>query len=361
MQQCWIVIYIAATIMAINGDVQDLRVSVISVQTRFAAVQNVNVILKYSNIGGDTMSIYKWYLPERGLSDPLFEVTRNGERVEYVGPLFKRRAPRAEDLISLAPGMTVSAAIQLSSVYNMTQSGNYIIQYKMKADQVLFTMDSMLKHKITPSNVDQESVLQSAPIVVYAVGRRNLLIEQAIKTTTLMRALTPTYISCSASQSSSIRSAVKAAEIYANNALQHISGSSSATARYITWFGQYSYSNWLTLKSHITKIQSVLNTKALSFDCACDAGDPGTYAYVYGTQHYKIYLCDEFWTASATGTDTKGGTLIHEIAHFKIVANTDDHAYGQSKAKSLAQSNPATALQNSDNLQYFVENNPYLY
>jgi peptidyl-Lys metalloendopeptidase len=358
MQQYWIFIYIAATIMATNGHVQDLRVSVISVQPRFAAIQNVNVILKYSNIGSDTMSIYKWYLPEKGLCDPLFEVTRNGVRVEYVGPLVKRRAPRADDVISLAPGMTVSTAIQLSLVYNMTQTGNYSIQYKMKADQVLFTMDSMLNNQIRSSNGVQEAVLQSAPIAVFAVGRRNLLIEQAIETTTLMRVLTPTYTSCSTSQSTSIRSAANAAESYINNAIQYMSGSSSA--RYTTWYGKYSSANWLTLKSHVTKVQSVLNTKTLSFDCACSAAGPGTYAYVYANQHYKVYLCDEFWKASATGTDTKGGTLVHEIAHFKIVAATGDHTYGQSSCKSLAQSNPANALMNSDNLQYFIENNPQL-
>jgi peptidyl-Lys metalloendopeptidase len=57
----------------------------------------------------------------------------------------------------------------------------------------------------------------------------------------------------------------------------------------------------------------------------------------------------------ATGIDSKSGTIIHELAHFSILAGTTDHAYGQSTCKSLAQSNPAKALMNSDNLQYFVE------
>lgn len=359
MQQCWIIIYIAATIMATNGHVQDLRVNVIPVQSRFASVQDVNVILKYSNIGDDTMSIYKWYLPEKGLCDPLFEVTRDGERVEYVGPLCKRRAPTADDVIFLTPGTTVSAAIQLSTVYNMTRSGNYIIQYKMNADQVLFTTDGMRKHKIVSSNGDQESVLQSPPIVVFAVGRRNLLIEQAIEASTQVRALKPTYIGCSTSQASALSTATNAAEILANNAVAYLNNGQSS-ARYTTWFGSYSSGNWAIAKSHFTKIQSALKTKTLSFDCTCPAAGPETYAYVYANQHYKVYLCGAYWPSVATGTDSKSGTIIHELAHFSILAGTTDHMYGQSGCKSLAQSSPAKALMNSDNLQYFVENNPKL-
>jgi peptidyl-Lys metalloendopeptidase len=61
-----------------------------------------------------------------------------------------------------------------------------------------------------------------------------------------------------------------------------------------------------------------------------------------------------------TGTDSQGGTIIHELAHFTVVAGTGDHAYTHANAKPLAQTNPAKALANSDSLQYFAENNPRL-
>ena len=54
-----------------------------------------------------------------------------------------------------------------------------------------------------------------------------------------------------------------------------------------------------------------------------------------------IYLCSVFWTAPLTGTDSKAGTLIHEMSHFNVVASTDDYVYGQTGAKSLAISEPA--------------------
>jgi peptidyl-Lys metalloendopeptidase len=79
---------------------------------------------------------------------------------------------------------------------------------------------------------------------------------------------------------------------------------------------------------------------------------------VYPTQPYKIYVCNAFWSAPTTGTDSKAGTLVHEMSHFNVVAATDDWAYGQSACKSLATSNPSKALDNADSHEYFAENTP---
>jgi peptidyl-Lys metalloendopeptidase len=52
-----------------------------------------------------------------------------------------------------------------------------------------------------------------------------------------------------------------------------------------------------------------------------------------------------------TGTDSKGGTLVHEVSHFNVVAGTDDDAFGQTNAKNLARNDPAKALANADNYE----------
>ena len=56
----------------------------------------------------------------------------------------------------------------------------------------------------------------------------------------------------------------------------------------------------------------------------------------------------------------QGGTLVHESSHFTQNGGTNDHAYGQTDCKSLAQSDPATAVDNADSHEYFAENNPPL-
>jgi hypothetical protein len=66
------------------------------------------------------------------------------------------------------------------------------------------------------------------------------------------------------------------------------------------------------------------------------------------------------WSAPRTGTDSRAGTLIHEVSHFNVVAGTDDIVYGQAGAKSLAASDPNGAINNADNHEYFAENTPSL-
>lgn len=59
------------------------------------------------------------------------------------------------------------------------------------------------------------------------------------------------------------------------------------------------------------------------------------------------------------GTDSKAGTLIHEMSHFTVVAGTDDIVYGQTGAKNLANSNPDSTIRNADSHEYFSENTPF--
>jgi peptidyl-Lys metalloendopeptidase len=97
-------------------------------------------------------------------------------------------------------------------------------------------------------------------------------------------------------------------------------------------------------------------------DCTCDGvSDPSsTFAYVYPNQPYTIHVCGAFWQAPVSGTDSKGGTLVHEMSHFNVIAGTNDHVYGQSAARNLAKTNPDQAIDNADNHEYFAENNPRL-
>jgi peptidyl-Lys metalloendopeptidase len=110
-------------------------------------------------------------------------------------------------------------------------------------------------------------------------------------------------------------------------------------------------------RAPILAIEDALDTKSMTLDCGCKKP---YYAYVYPGQPYKIFLCKAFWSAPLSGTDSKGGTLVHEMSHFNVVAGTDDEAYGQRDAAALALSDPAGARGNADNYEYFAENTPML-
>jgi peptidyl-Lys metalloendopeptidase len=163
---------------------------------------------------------------------------------------------------------------------------------------------------------------------------------------------------CTAEQQSTLFSAVGAATTMSGEAMSYLNSTKPGpTARYTTWFGTYSSGGWSTAQSHFAAISDAFNTKPLTLDCGCKKN---YYAYVYSNKPYVIYVCKVFWTAPMTGTDSKGGTLIHEMSHFNVVAGTDDWAYGQSAAKSLATSDPSKALDNADSHEYFAENTPAL-
>ena len=130
----------------------------------------------------------------------------------------------------------------------------------------------------------------------------------------------------------------------------------TTSARYTTWFGAYTSSRYATVSQHFVAIDDAFDTKAINVNCGCKKS---IYAYVQSNDPYKIYVCRAFWNAPNTGTDSRAGTLIHEMSHFDIVANTDDVIYGQAGAKNLAINDPDGATRNADSHEYFAENTPF--
>ncbi len=90
-------------------------------------------------------------------------------------------------------------------------------------------------------------------------------------------------------------------------------------------------------------------------------GSPGKYAEVYPDIPFKITLFTAFWNMKDAGTDSKAGTLIHEVSHWVIVRGTDDHGYGEDSEDlsfTLSRNNADTweAIAESYDLPYQPEN-----
>jgi len=357
MQHGFITAYITIVVLAAHVYAQDLHVSVIPKRFRFNANQDVEIILKYTNKGPETVLIYQHYIPKQQLSDPLFEVTLDGTPVQYVGRLVKRSVPTLGDMFELKPGRSVSSVVQLSLEYDMTKAGNYLVIFKHDIGPMLSTSASLLglNKSIEAAN---EFILQSPVASLFAEGRPNPRIVEPVEADLQGNLTTYSYVGCSSSQQSSISSALDEATGYAISSVKYLTTLTSDRPRYNTWFGTFSSTNLNKLKTHYHNIDATFRTKTMSFDCGCS--EAGVFAYVYPNQPYKIYLCPAFWSAPMTGTDSKGGTIVHETSHFTIVAGTNDYAYGQTACKSLARSTPSRAVMNADNHEYFTENNPPL-
>lgn len=318
-------------------------VSLSTDQTSFGAAENVVLHVSITNPTGSELKILKWLTPVNGVVESLFTVSRDGVAVNYLGMIAKRAAPTDQDYIVLAAGETLVRDVDLATYYDLSVAGNYVIKYNVT---------SMNLYDFQSKNA--ESMISNM-VALSIAGHAAPVLEEVVP---LAVTGSSSFVGCTGTQQSSLVSARDAASTYANNAVSYFSANRQG-ARYTTWFGVYNASRYSTVASHYTAVRNAVDTaNPMTFDCTC--AEAGVYAYVYPNQPYIIHLCPVFWSAATTGTDSKAGTLIHEITHFTVVAGTDDFAYGQTLAQALAINNPANAIMNADSHEYFAENNPAL-
>jgi lysine-specific metallo-endopeptidase family protein len=122
--------------------------------------------------------------------------------------------------------------------------------------------------------------------------------------------------------------------------------------RFKEWFGDDSEEARQAMRENLLKIRDRLHTMEI-------LGDDGTnFAYVYSNDSSKVYVEDAYWKAPRTGENSKAGTMVHEASHYRDTARSGDHAYGTDAAKKLAQTDPKSAQNNADNIEYFTETAP---
>jgi peptidyl-Lys metalloendopeptidase len=334
-----IALVLISGVLSVSAKTSDaVRVTLNFEKTMFAYDESVPVNVSFTNEGKSSIKILRWLTPFDGVKDNLFVVTVNGKQVEYIGADYKRPAPTEKDYITLKAGETFDATVDLAGYYDLSETGYYQVNYGIESANAFSTQTSLLK---------QSDALKSDTAQTYIEGREPAQfqnIADAVSGST-------SYTGCSSSRQSSLLTARSNASTYATNSFNYLNAG-TVGARYTTWFGTYAASRYSTVRSHYSNIRSAMDTASVKFNCTCT---DSAYAYVYPTQPYTIYLCNAFWSAPSTGTDSKAGTLVHEMSHFNVIAATDDWAYGQTAAKNLARTR---AIDNADSHEYFAENNP---
>jgi peptidyl-Lys metalloendopeptidase len=339
-----------------------VKVSVAPEKTMHGASDDVVVKVTITNTSSTPQYVLKARTPFEGLSAPLFDVTRDGARVAYTGALIKRGKPTQADYYVLKPGASHTVKVELSSLYDMSVSGDYAIHYRTASPDLFLPAANGRANAAAAGAAAELGELESDTASFYIEGRlprgASSPIMEALKrpggSDPAPAGLS--YASCTASQQTTIASAISAAKSMSDSGVTYMAKTTMGP-RYTKWFGTVTSTRQATVKSHFTAIKDAFDTKSVVVDCGCKQN---YYAYVYPTQPYRIYVCKAFWSAPMTGTDSKGGTLVHEMSHFNVVAGTDDHVYGQSGAASLAISDPNLAVDNADSHEYFGENTPAL-
>jgi peptidyl-Lys metalloendopeptidase len=257
-----------------------------------------------------------------------------GAKVKYLPSV------NATSFTVLTPGQSVDVSHDLSAAYNLTSTGEGV--YTIEPSNLFTYIDNSDNLVKIYAKNDASEVSVSGSLSVSRIKRR---------------ATFATFNNCTSSEQTQVNTAATNGNTYAANAYTYVSGISSGTTRYTTWFGAYTSSRYSTVVSHYQAISSH-SFSDYSYDCTCAGHDSSTFAYVYPDTFGAVNLCPAFWNAPATGTDSQGGTLVHESSHFTVNGGTQDSVYGQADAQSLAISNPDQAIMNADNHEYFAENNP---
>lgn len=88
----------------------------------------VYFLLENQTRGG--LYLLKWYTPLEGIGGDIFEVTRNGQPIPYLGPLVSRAAPTPESYIYVEPDKGVTAEVNIAEAYDFSQPGTYTIKFR---------------------------------------------------------------------------------------------------------------------------------------------------------------------------------------------------------------------------------------
>jgi peptidyl-Lys metalloendopeptidase len=339
-----IAIMAVAVCAGAHAESKGITASVAAEKSALGKTDNVRVKLTITNTSSQPQLMLKWHTAFGEIEESLFEITRDGVKVPYLGAHYKRGAPTASDYYLLKPGASHTVTVELSDMYDMSITGQYAISYSAKSMQLFGTNEKTV------------GAIKSDPAMVWIDGAmpRGSSAAKAIDPPSTM-AGTLSFNRCTATQQSQIVSAVSAATSMASGADAYMGG--NLGARYTKWFGVADTTRINHVKANYVAIKDAFVNKPITVDCGCKKT---YYAYVYPTQPYTIYVCKAFWSAPMTGTDSKGGTLVHEMSHFNVTAGTDDWVYGQSGAASLAISDPNKAVDNADSHEYFGENTPAL-
>ena len=320
------------------------------------------VQFRITNNSSQALKVPSWQLPSDDPGSRQFEIFNQGQRAKYLGKMIHHTAPTDADMVTFKAYETKVIRVNLANSYDLSARGDYSVRFNS------FLQDAKTDNgrRIAGAN-GRMAKMETVPLRLWVDGKSPS--SQQLKGSgpstqgkpggggggTVVNGVT--FIGCAATQITDAGNAVVESRKYLDDSNSYLNTGATGP-RYTTWFGAVTSARYSTAKSHYVSIDSAMDQTGgqVAIDCTCKQS---YYAFVYPDKPYQIHVCKAFWTAPLTGTDSKAGTLIHEMSHFNVTAGTNDWVYGQAGAKNLAISNPDQALDNADNHEYFGENNPH--
>ncbi len=114
-------------------DIRSLSANTTTPQAQISVMakgDDIEVKVTLVNRSSSQFALLKWNLPEDGhLDGSLFEVSRDGKKVDYQGMQIKRAVSEA-DYIPMKVGREYTTRIRLAQGYDVHPNGKYTIQYR---------------------------------------------------------------------------------------------------------------------------------------------------------------------------------------------------------------------------------------
>jgi peptidyl-Lys metalloendopeptidase len=304
----------------------------------------------------DVFVLY-WQTPLRGIFGDLFDVRLDGQAVSYLGPIIEWATPQERDFILIPSGGELSTSLDLSAAYKISRSGEYWVKYRAPQN-------------MNPLN-KEAARLESNAVTFWVEAPRgptmpNFEAEELAQGSPVFKPIVP---SCSNERQAQIRAMFEKAKSITRSALNRLNAGTMEAGYtdkdYRTWFGCYDEKRYETVKRNFSKVLDALSSKTFAFLCEeCKVTYPDAIAYVFPNQPYIVHLCNNrFWNRPLSDNlNSRAGSLVHEVSHFAVVANTEDFTIGADsssvrEAQRLAktQEGPIYAVKNAHSYQYFAE------
>lgn len=108
----------------------------IEAPAKVLASKSIELTFKLTNEGKEKLAVLKWNTPLEGWFGSSFNVTRDGQWVNYQGAMVKRFRPSESDYIEIAPGKAVTAKVDMAQGYDMKKPGNYKLVFNGRLQDV---------------------------------------------------------------------------------------------------------------------------------------------------------------------------------------------------------------------------------
>ncbi|KLV43984.1 protease [Aeromonas caviae] len=102
----------------------------LSVSAESGVNEPLPLVMTLTNRGEMPLEVLTWFTPFEGWFADAIDLTRDGQPLDYRGPLAKRGTPGDGDFLHLGAGEQSQADADLAQAYDLSQPGRYRLSYR---------------------------------------------------------------------------------------------------------------------------------------------------------------------------------------------------------------------------------------